>query len=54
MERIVRPLSRQLNRQRLRYPFAVPSSPPFLRLYSMGHTVPPVSDVWRGNMLQLG
>ncbi|KAH8703297.1 putative succinate-semialdehyde dehydrogenase Uga2 [Talaromyces proteolyticus] len=44
MERLVRPVTRQLTRQSLRYPYSIPTAPAFLRLYSMGHTVPPLKD----------
>lgn len=42
MERFIRPVSRQLLRPRPRYPFAVPPPIYAKRLYTMGHTVPPV------------
>lgn len=44
MERIIRPVSRQLLRSHPRYPFSIPAPVYAKRLYSMGHTVPPVSD----------
>ncbi|KAL2864205.1 NAD-dependent succinate-semialdehyde dehydrogenase [Aspergillus lucknowensis] len=44
MERIVRPLSKQLLRSRPRYPFAMPSSDHAKRLYVTGHAVPPLKD----------
>lgn len=43
MERIIRPVSRQLLRSHPRYPFSIPPPVYAKRLYSMGHTVPPVS-----------
>lgn len=45
MERVIRPLARQLLRPRPRYPYVVPPAPVFYskRLYAMGHSVPPVS-----------
>lgn len=44
MERLIRPVARQLLRPRPRYPFAVPPPVYAKRLYTMGHTVPPVGD----------
>ncbi|RHZ62809.1 NAD-dependent succinate-semialdehyde dehydrogenase [Aspergillus thermomutatus] len=43
MERIIRPVSRQLLRSRARYPFAVPTLHA-KRLYSKSHVVPPLKD----------
>lgn len=43
MERIIRPVSRQLLRSHPRYPFSIPPPIYTKRLYSMGHTVPSVS-----------
>jgi succinate-semialdehyde dehydrogenase/glutarate-semialdehyde dehydrogenase len=42
MDRIVRPVARQLLRPRPRYPFSVPSAPAAKRLYTMGHSKPEV------------
>lgn len=56
MERIIRPVSRQLLRSHPRYPFSIPPPVYAKRLYTMGHTVPPVSDWaidWRLHWLQL-
>lgn len=43
MERLVRPVARQLLRTRPRYPFSVPPPPAIKRLYTMGHSRPDVS-----------
>lgn len=48
MERLVRPVSRQLLRSRPRYPFAVPPPLAIKRLYTMGHSRPDVSCVCAG------
>lgn len=45
MERLVRPISRQVLRSRPRYPFAIPPPPALKRLYTMGHSRPDVSCV---------
>jgi succinate-semialdehyde dehydrogenase/glutarate-semialdehyde dehydrogenase len=42
MDRIVRPVARQLLRPRPRYPFAIPSAPAAKRLYTMGPNRPEV------------
>ncbi|KAI9374998.1 Aldehyde/histidinol dehydrogenase [Aspergillus egyptiacus] len=44
MERFIRPLSKQLLRPRLRYPYAMPPSIHAQRLYTPGHTVPQLKD----------
>ncbi|KAL2795644.1 Aldehyde/histidinol dehydrogenase [Aspergillus keveii] len=44
MDKIIRPLSRQLLRPRPRYPYAMPSSDHAKRLYVTGHTIPPLKD----------
>ncbi|KAE8134297.1 Aldehyde/histidinol dehydrogenase [Aspergillus pseudotamarii] len=44
MDRLLRPVSRQLLRSRPRYPFTIPPPVYAKRLYSMGHTVPPLKD----------
>lgn len=45
MDRLLRPVSQQLLRSRPRYPFTIPPPVYAKRLYSMGHTVPPVRDL---------
>lgn len=42
MDRIVRPVARQLLRPRPQYPFSIPSAPAVKRLYTMGHSRPEV------------
>ncbi|KAH8428615.1 NAD-dependent succinate-semialdehyde dehydrogenase [Aspergillus melleus] len=44
MERLIRPVSRQFLRSRPRYPFSIPPPIYAKRLYTMGHTVPPLKD----------
>ncbi|KAL4986079.1 Aldehyde/histidinol dehydrogenase [Aspergillus falconensis] len=44
MDRILRPLSKQLLRPRLRYPYAMPSHNHAQRLYTTGYTIPPLKD----------
>lgn len=53
MERLIRPVSRQLLRPRPRYPFAIPPPVYAKRLYTTGHTVPPVS-YYAGGILITG
>lgn len=43
MDKIARPISRHLLKSRPRYPFSIPPPIYAKRLYTMGHTVPPVS-----------
>ncbi|KAL4979690.1 Aldehyde/histidinol dehydrogenase [Aspergillus desertorum] len=44
MDKILRPLSRQLLRPRPRYPYAMPPHKHAQRLYTTGYTVPPLKD----------
>lgn len=44
MERLIRPVSRQLLRSRTRYAFSIPPPPALKRLYTMGHHKPEVSS----------
>ncbi|CAI7669281.1 hypothetical protein N7533_003201 [Penicillium manginii] len=44
MDRLIRPVSRQLLRPRLRYPFSIPPPPAAKRLYTMGHDKPDLKD----------
>ncbi|KAL4954752.1 Aldehyde/histidinol dehydrogenase [Aspergillus filifer] len=44
MEKILRPLSRQLLRPRPRYPYTMPSNNLPKRLYATGYNVPPLKD----------
>jgi hypothetical protein len=46
MDRLIRPVSRQLLRPRLRYPFSIPPPPAAKRLYTMGHDKPDVSEIF--------
>ncbi|KAJ5772617.1 Succinate semialdehyde dehydrogenase [Penicillium odoratum] len=44
MDRLIRPVSRQLLRPCLRYPYAIPPPPIAKRLYTMGHSKPELKD----------
>ncbi|KAJ5222499.1 uncharacterized protein N7469_008739 [Penicillium citrinum] len=44
MDRLIRPVSRQLLRPRLRYHFSIPPPPAAKRLYTMGHSKPDLKD----------
>ncbi|OJJ44609.1 hypothetical protein ASPZODRAFT_698498 [Penicilliopsis zonata CBS 506.65] len=44
MQSLLRPVARQLSRPRPRYPFKIPATIYAQRLYTMGHTVPPLKD----------
>lgn len=52
MDRIIRPVARQLLRPRPRYPFKIPPAAYGQRLYTMGHSAPQVrSEIQRASLL---